>query len=132
MTGASVDLRVPNKFMERSRVTHRSIIEEFTHKFHDCKVFSKLNMRQGYHQLLLHPESRQVATFFTPWGNMRPKRLVFGAKASQDLFDEMIYRIFSDIPKFLNQRDDTLLVGKIWKNTTELWKWFYKEHWIMV
>ena len=113
MIRASVDLRVPNKFMERSRITHGSIIKEFTHKFHDCRVLdSKLDMRQGYHQLLLHPESRQVATFCTPWGNMRPKRLIFGAKASQDLFDETIYSIFSDIPKCLNQRDDALIGGK--------------------
>jgi len=34
-------------------------------------VFSKLDMRQGYHQLLLDPESRKIATFSTPWGNMR-------------------------------------------------------------
>ena len=40
---------------------------------------------------------------------MRPKRLIFGAKASQDLFDEAIYRIFGDIPRCLNQRDDILL-----------------------
>ena len=77
-----------------------------------AKFFSKLDMRQGYHQLVLDPESRQVATFCTPWGNMRPKRLIFGAKVSQDLFDETIYRIFSDIPKCSNQRDDILIGGK--------------------
>ena len=43
---------------------------------------------------------------------MRPKRLIFGAKASQDLFDETIYRIFSGIPKYLNQRHDILIGGK--------------------
>ena len=43
---------------------------------------------------------------------MRPKRLIFAAKASQGLFDETIYRIFSDIPKCLNQRDDILIGGK--------------------
>ena len=98
--------------MERSQITHGSIIEEFTHKFHDCQVFSKLDMGQVYHQLLLHPESWQVATFCTPWGNMRPKRLIFVAKASQDLFNETVYRIFSDILKCLNQRDDIHIGGK--------------------
>ncbi|CAB3995435.1 Retrovirus-related Pol poly from transposon 297 [Paramuricea clavata] len=43
---------------------------------------------------------------------MRAKRLIFGAKASQDFFDEAIYRIFSDIPRCLNQRDDILFGGK--------------------
>ena len=69
-------------------------------------------MQQGYHQLLLDPQSSRMATFSTPWGNMRPKRLIFGAKASQDLFNEAIYRIFGDILRCLNQRDDILLGGK--------------------
>ena len=43
---------------------------------------------------------------------MRSKRLIFGVKASQDLFDETTYRIFSDIRKCLNQRDDILIGGK--------------------
>ena len=42
---------------------------------------------------------------------MRPKRLIFGAKSSQDLFDEAMFRIFGDIPKCLNQRDGILISG---------------------
>ena len=82
------------------------------YKFHDCAKFSKLDLRSGYHQLSLHPDSRHIATFSTPWGNLRPKRLVFGAKVSQDLFDETMYRIFGDIPYCMNQRDDILIGGR--------------------
>ena len=64
-----------------------------------------MDLKQGYHQLILHPESRAVATFSTPWGNMRPKGLIFEAKSSQDLFDEAMFRIFGDIQSCLNQRD---------------------------
>ena len=112
MIRASVDLRVPNQYMERHRITQGTVVEDFMYKFNDCVIFSKLDMRQGYHQLLLDPESRKIATFSTPWGNFRPKRLIFGAKSSQDLFDETIYRIFGDIPRCLNQRDDILLGGR--------------------
>lgn len=110
MIRASIDLRVPNKYMERNRITQNPVVEDFAHKFHDCKYFSKLDMTMGYHQLLLDPESRDVATFSTPWGNMRPRRLIFGAKASQDSFDDCMFRIFGHIPRCLNQRDD-LLIG---------------------
>ena len=68
---------------------------------------------------MLHPESRSVATFSTPWGNFRPKRLVFGAKASQDLFDDAMSRIFGDIPQCLNQRDDILIGARNWKEHNE-------------
>ena len=112
MIRASVDLRIPNQFMERNGITQGTIVEDFMYRFHDCIIFSKLDMRQGYHQLLLDPESRKIATFSTTWGNMQPKRLIFGAKASQDLFDEAIYRIFGGIPRCLNQWDDILLGGR--------------------
>ena len=111
MIRASVDLRVPNRYMERNRILQAPVVEDFTCKFHDCKIFSKMDLKQGYHKLLLHPDSRAIATFSTPWGNMRPKRLIFGAKSSQDLFDEAMYRIFGDIPHCLNQRDDILIGG---------------------
>ncbi|VDI75081.1 Hypothetical predicted protein [Mytilus galloprovincialis] len=111
MIRACVDLRIPNKLMDRNRITQSPVVEDFVYKFHNCKVFSKMDLRQGYHQLMLHPESRSIATFSTAWGNMRPRRLIFGAKCSQDLFDEQMYRIFGDIPNCLNQRDDILIGG---------------------
>ena len=69
-------------------------------------------LRQGYHHATLNPATRQVATFSTPWGNYKSKRLVFGAKASQDVLHETMLSIFGDIPHCLNQRDDILLGGR--------------------
>ena len=81
MIRASVDLRVPNKYMERSRITQPPVVEDFVHKFHDCTIWTKLDLRQGYHQLELDPESRSVATFSTPWGNYRPQTTGFWSKS---------------------------------------------------
>ena len=100
--------------MERSRVTQTPIVEDFMHRFHDCSIWTKMDLRQGYHQPALDPASRAVATFVIPWRNYRPKRLVFGAKASQDLFDEAMQRIFGDIPRCLNQRDGLLFGARNW------------------
>jgi hypothetical protein len=100
--------------MERSRVTQTPIVEDFIHRFHDCSIWTKIDLRQGYHQLALYPGSQAVSTFATPWRNYRPKRLVFGAKASQDLFEETMQRIFGDIPRCLNQRDDLLSGARNW------------------
>ena len=112
MIRASIDMRIPNQSMKCSRCVQAPRMEDFEYHLHDCTIFSKLDLRQGYHQLTLDPETRKIATFSTPWGNYRPRRLVFGAKSSQDVFDESIFRIFGDIPHCLNQRDDILLGGK--------------------
>lgn len=87
-------------------------IDDFTYHLHDCTVFSKLDLKQRYHQLTLDPETSGVATFSTPWGNYRPLRLIFGAKSSLDVFDEAMFKVFGDILHCLNQRDDILLGGK--------------------
>ena len=77
MIRAYVDLRIPNRYMERNRITHGPVVEDFIHKFHECVRFSKLDLRSGYHQLSLHPDSRGIAAFCTPWGNLRPTRVDF-------------------------------------------------------
>ena len=112
MIRASIDMRIPNRSMKRSRCVQAPRVEDFEYHLHDCRIFTKLDLRQGYHQLALDPETRKIATFSTPWGNYRPRRLVFGAKSSQDVFDESMFRIFGDIPHCLNQRDDILLGGR--------------------
>ena len=37
MIRASVDLRIPNKYMERNRIMQAPVVEDFTCKFHACK-----------------------------------------------------------------------------------------------
>ena len=112
MIRESIAMRIPNDSMKRSRCVQPPNVEDFICRLHDCKIFTKLDLRQRYHQLTLDPAARQVATFSTPWGNYRPQRLVFGASSSQDVFDEARFRIFGDIPHCLNQRDDILLGGR--------------------
>ena len=47
------------------------IVEDFTYHLHVCKIFTKLDLRQGYHKIALDPSTRQVATFSTPWGELQ-------------------------------------------------------------
>ena len=98
MIRASIDMRIPNQSMKRSRCVQAPKIGDFVYHLHDCKIFTKLDLRQGYHQLTLDLETRQVATFSTPWGNYRPRRLIFGAKSSQDVFDEAMFRTVANLP----------------------------------
>ena len=122
MIRASVDFRVPNQFMERSRISQAATVKDFIHKFHDCTIWTQFDLRKGYHQLELHPESRSVAAFSSPLRNFRPKRLIIGAKASQDVFDKAMCGIFGDIPQCLNQRDDILIGASNWKKHYETLK----------
>jgi hypothetical protein len=50
-------------------------VEEILQDLTGGKIFSKLDLKYGYHQLELHPDSRQITTFVTHCGLYHYKRL---------------------------------------------------------
>lgn len=74
-----------------------SIVEDITSHMGRCKIFNKMNLKSGYHQFTIDQELMRIATFSTPSANYRPKRLIFGTKSSQDVFDGAMFCISEDI-----------------------------------
>ena len=54
-------------------------LDEILYEINGAKIFSKLDLVQGYHQIVLDEKSRDITTFSTPQGLFRYKRLIFGA-----------------------------------------------------
>lgn len=75
MIRASTDLRIPHQSMKQSQCIQSPRVEDFVYHLHDCRIFTKLDLRQDYHQLAVDMSTRQVVTFSTPWGNYRPQKL---------------------------------------------------------
>ena len=48
MIRASIDMRIPNQSMKRSRCVQSPRVEDFIYRLHDCKIFTKLDLRQGW------------------------------------------------------------------------------------
>ena len=63
-----VDMREANKAILRERHLLPTL-DEVIHDLNGATVFSKLDLNQGYHQLLLHPDSRHITTFSTHTGS---------------------------------------------------------------
>ena len=59
-----VDMRLANKSIQRVRHPTPTV-NEFVHAMNGAKVFSKLDLRAGYHQLTRAEESRYITTFAT-------------------------------------------------------------------
>ena len=66
----SLDLRILNQSMSRTRNVQTPITEDFVNTFKDCTVFSKIDLNHRYHQFALDEESRKIMTFSTPWGEL--------------------------------------------------------------
>ena len=69
-----VDMREANKAITRERHLMPTL-DEVVHDLNSAKVFSKLDLNQGYHQLVLHPDSRHITTFSTHFGLFRYKEI---------------------------------------------------------
>ena len=67
-----IDMRQPNQAIicERHPVP---TVEETIQEMSGGKVFSKLDLNMAYHQVELHPDSREIATFAGPDGLYRYK-----------------------------------------------------------
>ena len=50
-------------------------VEETLQEISEAEVFSKLNLKMVFHQIELHPDSRDITTFAAPDGLYRYKRL---------------------------------------------------------
>ena len=86
--------------------------DEILSELHAAKYFSKIDLREGYHQLLLHPESRDITAFATHEGVFRYKRLIFGISSAFEIFQKKIELVINNCPGTKNISDDILVWGK--------------------
>ena len=87
-------------------------VEELIHDLNGAKVFSKLDLRSGYHQLELQESSRYITCFSTHLGIFRHKRFNFGISSACEIFQETIRNVVQDINNVKNISDDILVYGK--------------------
>ena len=65
-------------------------VDEILQSLNDSKVFSKLDLRWGYHQLELIPDSREITMFVTHCGLFRHKRLLFRVISASEQYQHEI------------------------------------------
>ena len=95
------------------RTYHKTpTLEEITHQFHGATVFSKLDARHGYWSVELDEESSLLTTFNSPFGRYKFKRLPFGLKVSQDIFQERMDLILERCQGATGIADDVAVYGK--------------------
>ena len=106
-----VDMRMANKAIKRERHPVPTI-DDLIHTLNGATVFSKLDLRAGYHQLALDSECRYITTFATHKGLWRYVRLNFGTNSASEIFQKIITEQIRHIPGVLNISDDVIVFGK--------------------
>lgn len=75
-------------------------------------VVSKLDLRSGYHQVELHPESRYITTFATHRGLFQYNRLSFGISSASECFQTTVIELTGGVKKTWKINDDILAYGR--------------------
>ena len=86
-------------------------IDEILPLLHGATKISAGDTNKGYWHIELDYESSLLCTFNTPFRRFRPKRLPFGVKVSQDIFQHKLDEILRDIPNVAGIADDILVFG---------------------
>ena len=105
-----VDMRALNKAIIRERYIIPTI-DDVVSDLNGCKIFRKIALNQGYHQIPLHPNSRPLTTFSTHIGLFRYKRLNFGLSCAAEVFQKKVSDAIRGIPCVKNISDDIYIGG---------------------
>jgi len=87
-------------------------IEDLLPLLKDAVLFSKIDLKMAYHQIELHPNSREVTTFSTPFGLFRYKRLMMGLKCAPEQFQKIMENLLRTCDGVFIYLDDILVFGR--------------------
>lgn len=105
-----IDLKSVNKAVIPDRYPLPTA-EELTTQFHGSTVFTKLDLRQGYLQVPLHPDSRGLTAFVTHMGVFQYTRMPFGLSSAPSCFQKIMATVLAGIPGVAIYLDDVVIHG---------------------
>lgn len=92
------------------------LISQLTNK----KVFTVLDMSNGFWHIVLDDKSADATTFQSPFGRYRFKRMCFGLSSAPEIFMLKVAEIFGDIDGCLPYFDDLIIAAETDKEHDEV------------
>ena len=100
-----------NKYIRREHV-QLPTTDEMLARIGKARVFSKLDLKDGYWQVPLSTEASFLTTFNSPIGRWRYTRLPFGLNSANEVFQKKVSQHFEDIPGAMVLFDDILVYAE--------------------
>ncbi|THC87443.1 hypothetical protein EYZ11_013110 [Aspergillus tanneri] len=105
-----VDYRKLNSITKKDRYP-LPLISEFMERISHARIFTKIDIRQGFHRIRMDPKQEDLTTFRTRYGSYKYKVMPFGLTNGPATFQRYMNSLFLDIlDKFVTIYIDDLLI----------------------
>jgi hypothetical protein len=85
---------------------------DFTERLAGCVVFSKVDMRKGYHQILMNEDDIKKTAIITPFGLFNVLCMTFGLCNAGNTFQRRMDRILSGLNFVFAYLDDVIVASQ--------------------
>jgi len=91
-----IDFRKLNQITRKDRYP-LPLIDETLARLNKAKIYTKLDIRQAFHRIRMHPEHEELTTFRTRYGNYKCKVLPFGLTNGPATYQRYMNDILFDL-----------------------------------
>ena len=95
------------------------LIDSILQKQQKKRIFTVLDLKHGYHQMPLHPDSRPCTAMSTPLGPVQWKVVPMGAKNGNAAFQRMMEDLLDPVRDCADPFVDDIIIGSGTENMTE-------------
>lgn len=107
-----VDMRRPNIAIIRLRENHPlPTMEQLLPRFRKAIFFSKLDIKNAFHQIEISEDSREITTFISSKGLYRYKRFMFGISCAPEYLQKILETILIPCERVVNFINDIVVFG---------------------
>lgn len=104
------DFRKLNQSLKRE-MHQMPTFDELSAKVNSPKIWSRLDCRNSFWQIPVHPNSQELLTFSTPFGRYCYQRLPFGIASAPEVFTRVLQQILEGIDNILLYVDDIVIAA---------------------
>ena len=91
---------------------HLPTLDDLLPELADSKLFSTLDLIDGFWHIKLDEASSSLTTFTTPYGRFRWKVLPFEIAPAPEIFQKILFNNVFDLEGVINKADNLPLIGK--------------------